>query len=267
MAAAAAVLVFFGVSVFRLLDGRPGGGLQPAGERGRIVARVEGVESGARIQVRRGVGDVVTLASGGASSLRPGDSFLVESRGAALRFADGTGVRVRPDTEVTIRRWPAEGNESAALGIALLAGPGEVFCEVTKRRAGLSFRVETPYSVSEVLGTRFGVRVDGGKALTTVVDGRVRIAEVGGSRWLVAYAGQQVAACGRTDSRQLVMSKVDPRADLSWVFPAAQAAPKQTPGSGAGRPAGRKPSVPQPTEPSRPSGVDVDLPVGSPNGD
>lgn len=238
---------------------------QPRGGAGLTVARLEGMAPTAALRVERaGGGPGGYLPPGGALELGAGDRFTVESAGARLRFADGSVVLVRPDTTVQIEQAGPGRTE-----LAIRDGPGELFCAVAPRPAGSSFAIRTPFGWSEVAGTRFGVRVVAGQAVTTVLEGQVRVrplavggdggVSAGAAPPLVLTAGEQgVLAAGTAVRRRLGPAAA--AAELAWAIGPAEAAA----GSRAG-PAAAPAPLPQPPAPAAgEGGPALDLPVEPP---
>jgi anti-sigma factor RsiW len=263
VAAAAAVLVAGGLFIRAALE--RGG---PEVPRAAEIATVRGPE-GARIRVLRtgAIGESLTVAPGGAAALREGDRVLVERAGAELLLRDGTRVLVRPDTQVEVRE---------AL-VALVGGPGELYCEVpagpvlrsgaggareaAERLPGRRFAVETPMARAEVLGTKFGVCVLGGDTIVTVVEGRVRVIAQTDRAAIELAADERVRVGARTGMR---VEGVNARGELRWTMggeeplPAPAGRPEEKPRSG--RPA--PPVQPVPRAEETPGPPPVDLPIG-----
>ncbi|MHC4830509.1 MAG: FecR domain-containing protein, partial [Planctomycetota bacterium] len=129
------------------------------------------------------------------------------------------------------------------------------------RKAGQVFQVSTPLGQTQVLGTRFSVRYEGSRSLTTVVSGRVAVRGEGSDRLAFATRGEQVvlSRAGRAPATQ----RVDLYRELSWALgpapeesplapePGATSRPGTTPAAGA-RPSGAEPDA------------GADMPIGPP---
>jgi ferric-dicitrate binding protein FerR (iron transport regulator) len=261
LAAAAALLL--AVLAGRDLVSPPDGGAHPLA-RAVQAAPIATVEAAGRLAVMRvtrsGGAEGGYVAAGMATPLRAGDRVTVEERTARVRFRDGSEVLVRADTTLeVVRVTPSE------TVVALADGPGELFASVGPRVATAVFRVETPFSVSEVLGTRFGVRVQGGVATTTVLQGRVRVRSrgTGGTRGLshLLNAGEQLTlGDGRLAARH-----VDAASELAWAVASRGAG---APGEVTRRPRPAAPAVSTELLPRRPgadaAGGFFDLPLDAP---
>jgi len=69
---------------------------------------------------------------------------------------------------------------------------GEILVETAPDPAGRPFRVETPQGTLDVLGTRFGVRLEDAATRLAVYRGRVAVRPAGGREAPVIRAGRQV---------------------------------------------------------------------------
>jgi anti-sigma factor RsiW len=247
-AAAAALLLTAGLAIragFRSPERPAPGGAAP------LLASVRALESG-RVRVARGgIGDVSYVAPGGELGLRAGDVVLAEARGGEIAFADGSRVLVRPDTRVAVRA--AEGRE----GVEILGGEGELYCEVAHQRAGERFQVETGAALVDVVGTRFGVRLERGAAIATVLEGTVRVTPTAGGEAVLLSKDERARTLAAGGAR---VERVRARAELVWALgkppvesvpPAPSDATPTPPPSGVGAP------TPAP-------GGDEDLPVRGP---
>jgi anti-sigma factor RsiW len=257
-AAAAAVLVAVGLAV--RAGFAPGGASGPIGVASAApVARVRALLDGrVRVSHGDGIGDVSYVAPGGELALRAGDRITTETRGGEIELPDGTRVIVRADTRVVL----LGGAAGEAGGIALGGAFGEVFCEVAKQAPGRTFRVETPGARVEVVGTRFGVRLEaGGATVATVLEGQVRMAPLAGGEAVLLGRDEQ----GRVAARDAAVrvGRVAAWRDLAWATGGAQPggaepAPAPAPGGSVGEPV---PPAAAGADAAGDAG-DADLPVG-----
>lgn len=246
-AAAAALLIAMGLVIRSGFNST----VEPAAGRNLAAATVRSLANG-RVRVSRGgIGDVSYVTPGGELALRAGDVVLAEAHGGEITFEDGSRVVIRSDTQVAVRA-----SESAE-GVEIRGGYGELYCEVTKQPGGRTFQVETHSARVDVVGTRFGVRYDGGVTVATVLEGRVRLAPAaGGEVMLGADDRGRTIASGGAEVR-----RVRAREELSWILGRAPADPE---------PPVATPPPPPPLQsspedrPPAPPGVDQDLPIGSP---
>ncbi|MFQ6098211.1 MAG: FecR domain-containing protein [Armatimonadota bacterium] len=106
--------------------------------------------------------------------VRPGDA-LRTAKGCAVQFDDGTVLRLRPGTEITIAALCAspDGGSITAVGMYV----GEVYAEVKHLLTRNStFEVVTPSAVTGVRGTSFAVHVPpNGDTDVHVYQGAVRV--------------------------------------------------------------------------------------------
>lgn len=248
-AAAAAALLAVGLGAWLVLRGGPGAG---PGGAAAAIASVRAVEGGRLVVARGGgLGDVTTVAPGETVELRAGDRVAVDRREGEILFPDATRVLVRPDTRVRV-------DESA---VAIEGGPGELFCQVRPRPAGApSFRVETPAASAEVLGTSFGVRYEGGAAVVTVLEGRVRVVPHAGPPGALAVVVARDERARAPEGGAPSLERVAARRELAWALGRAAAPPppvRPDAVPSGGRPGG-DPASPEET----PASPGIDLPVG-----
>ncbi len=140
----------------------------------------------------------------GGDALFAGDRIRAEARGD-LALADGSTVRLDSGTALVI----AEPGAGARARLELAAG--RVFLRVAP--APGRFRLEAGAASVEVLGTVFGVARENGSAVTSVYEGRVRIATGAGELEL----GRGESARADTDSAPPRRSEVAPSELLAWA--------------------------------------------------
>jgi len=175
-AVAAALLVAGGLAVALF-----GPGVTPRGGVGGGGAAIEVASitatTGAGACVIRGGGEGYA-PEGRALPLRAGDRVRAERRSVEIALAGGGSLLVRSDTTVEVRPG----------GVAIVDGPGVIALAFDpKSGSGKDFRVETPDGVTaHVRGTRFCVRFDGDRTVTTVLEGAVAVS--------VAPRGERAAA-------------------------------------------------------------------------
>jgi hypothetical protein len=202
------------------------------------------------------------VPSGARYALRAGDRLRAERRMAAISFADGSEVLVRPDTTVEVQR----------LEVAVVDGPGEVFASAAPAaaRGGARVRVGAPGDVSVVvLGTRFSVRFDGEEVLTTVAEDEVGVLPAPGTQLERVPAGVAFSvslAPTRAPERRTASRKVDVARELAWALRVRPLPAKaQTSPTTAATPTA--PLVP-PAPVDAPTGASSgDLPIGDPKGE
>jgi hypothetical protein len=245
LAAAAALLVAAGLAI-------RSGVLREKGAGGARDAAIAWVRLGATGRVRvaqgAGIGAASYVVPGTEFVLRAGDRVLADGAGAEVVFRDGSRALLRADTQVELRE----------AGLAL-AGPGEVYCEVAKQAPGRRFTVETPMAKAEVIGTRFGVRVESGVFSATVLDGRVRVVPQTGGEPVLLARDERVRFGLAAESR---LESVSARRELAWALgrepvpePAGGPEPPKPPARPAPTPGEPVPEPPVPRPP-------VDLPIG-----
>ena len=209
-------------------------------------------------------GDSGYASPGRRVALHEGDRVRAERRSVAIAFADGSEVRIRPETTLEVRQGEVE----------IIGEAGELYASVTPRAPGApAFRVAAPGGVEvAVIGTRFGVRVDGGDVLATVAEGVIQMQPRGEGRLPAAAlsrapfspsraaAGEQLALSGKR--AEPLRRAVDVEATLAWAL-GAKVHPTEPP---VAAPASVTTSAPPPAHPSGPVPATPssggDLPIG-----
>lgn len=183
-------------------------------------------------------GDVVLVAMDGrrevavaGALLKAGMRVLTGPEGsAALAFADGSRVQLRPDSELGVRQ---AGELAAGAGswvrLELLRGSVESLVTPRGGPAG-RFEIDTPSAVAAVRGTHFRVRATDSETWNEVVTGRVAFGNsageyvVGGGQGSAASRGAAAtppsALLPAPDSRALFADRLP----LSLPFPALDGA-------------------------------------------
>jgi ferric-dicitrate binding protein FerR (iron transport regulator) len=252
-AAAAAVLVAAGFAL-RLAPSAP-----PPDGRAPVVASITTASASDALHIQPG--NSAYVPAGRRFDLREGDRIRAERATLTLAYADGSEVRVHPDTTVELRRG----------SLAIVEGPGSVYASVTPiPPGGAAFHVVAgPVDVA-VLGTRFGVTFDGRGVATTVLAGSVRVSSR--DRAETVGAGERLAiAIGTNHVLSRSHDPLEAAQALSWatgakpVRPAPPLEPtRPSPIERLDGPASTAPADGH--EPSRPS-TGADLPIGPSRGE
>lgn len=146
-------------------------------------------------------GEVMLIGADGRShpaeagaQLGPGTRLLTgDSGSAALGFADGSRVQLRPDSELGVRR-SADLAAGAGSTVQLELLRGSVDSLVTPRSSPASrFEIDTPSAVAAVRGTRFRVRADERATRSEVIEGRVVFGNSAGQHLVGAGHGSSAA--------------------------------------------------------------------------
>ncbi len=132
-----------------------------------------------------------------ARTMRPGRVLRVATGQMVLQLPMGSKMLLRPRSTLGITRL--DGHR-----VRLHLRQGEVLARVTRRGPGQEFEVTTDAGRVVVRGTYFSVRVDGGKTLLSVLEGRVRVVERGGA--IRELTGGQAITLGRGGVRPVAVA-------------------------------------------------------------
>ncbi|MCR9278360.1 MAG: FecR domain-containing protein [Pseudomonadaceae bacterium] len=146
-------------------------------------------------------GDVVLVADQGdmsvaiGSEVQMGMIIRTSSGSAAVRFADGSILRVAPESEVLFNVLTVFGDTGMVdTHLRYLRGRGE--SQVVRQRTGSRFRVATPSGVAAVRGTNFRVSVGADKTLSETVTGSIDFVQPAQTSEVPAGFGVVASAAG-----------------------------------------------------------------------
>lgn len=149
-------------------------------------------------------GDVTIAVADGSSRpaqagdrLEPGSRLVTgEAGSAALAFADGSRVQLRPRSELGVQQ-SADFAAGAGSWVRLELLRGSVDSLVAPRSGPAGrFEIQTPAAVAAVRGTQFRVHADERSARSEVLEGRVAFGNEAGSQALDAGQGASAQAGG-----------------------------------------------------------------------
>ncbi|MFN2360759.1 MAG: FecR domain-containing protein [Marinobacter sp.] len=184
----------------------------------------------------RSVAGQVQLISGNDGSKRPltedmlvrvGDEILSHSGTATVELADGSVVRISPNSRLAFNRLTQFG-KSGMVDTRLRLDRGEIETQVKPViEGGSRFEIETPSAVAAVRGTMFTLKTEPGKTDLRVTEGAVSFGPPGKTRRIPAgySASVSTVGVGSMSIRQLPPApKINPLppelkqlpAQLSW---------------------------------------------------
>ncbi|MCL7943929.1 FecR domain-containing protein [Marinobacter sp. ATCH36] len=153
----------------------------------------------------RSVAGQVQLISGSDSSKRPlgsdmlvrvGDEIISHSGTATVELADGSIVRISPNSRLAFNRLTQYG-KSGMVDTRLRLDRGEIETQVKPViEGGSRFEIETPSAVAAVRGTMFTLRTAPGKTDLRVTEGEVSFGPPGKTRRIPAGYSASVSTVG-----------------------------------------------------------------------
>lgn len=155
-------------------------------------------------RVRSVVGQV-QLISGNTGNKRPltddmlvrvGDEILSHNGTATVELADGSVVRISPDSRLAFNRLTQYG-KSGMVDTRLRLDRGEIETQVKPViEGGSRFEIETPSAVAAVRGTMFTLKTAPGKTDLRVTEGEVSFGPPGKTRRIPAGYSASVSTVG-----------------------------------------------------------------------
>ena len=142
---------------------------------------------------------------GNDALVRVGDEILSGSGTATVELADGSLVRISPDSRLIFNRLTQYG-KSGMVDTRLRLDHGEVHTQVKPViEGGSRFEIETPSAVAAVRGTAFSMRSGPGTTSLQVTEGEVNFGAPGRTRNIPAgySASVSTAASGNLSIRRL----------------------------------------------------------------
>ncbi|MDO3722660.1 FecR domain-containing protein [Marinobacter sp. chi1] len=154
----------------------------------------------ARIASVSGVVQIISGSDGRKQTLtrdtliRVGDEILSGSGSATVRLADGSEIRISPDSRLTFNRLTQFG-KSGMVDTRLRLDHGEIHTRVKPvLDGGARFEIETPSAVAAVRGTVFAIQTSGQKTSLQVSHGAVDFGQPGKTQRIPAGYGATVSA-------------------------------------------------------------------------
>ena len=161
------------------------------------------------------------------SLIRVGDEILSQAGTATVELADGSVVRISPNSRLAFNRLTQYG-KSGMVDIRLRLNQGEIETQVKPViEGGSRFEIETPSAVAAVRGTMFTLKTAPGSTDLRVTEGEVSFGPPGKTRRIPAgySASVSTAGVGSMNIRRLPpapeMNPLPPQltqlpAELSW---------------------------------------------------
>ncbi|GHD51075.1 FecR protein [Marinobacter persicus] len=148
--------------------------------------------------------------------IRVGDELLSGSGSAAIQLADGTELRLSPDSRLMFNRLDRQAS-SKATDTRLRLHRGELHSRVTPvKENGGRFEIETPSSIAAVKGTVFALQADNNGSRIQVTEGSVDFGRPGNTRAVPAGYGASLS----TDNGDSVRVRQLPPAPTLDTLPA-----------------------------------------------
>lgn len=174
-----------------------------------VVQAQAAVEAPAALTVINEPVDVDQRPGIPGEALKPGNTVHTGSGGrAGIQFADGSFVRMSPDTTLTVKSTQLQ-KDGTLQSASLEQKVGRTFSSVQHLATGASFRVGGHSVSAQVRGTEFETLVrSNGTNLIKVFDGTVTVS---GATTVTLKAGEQidVDANGRLSNRRPIQSDVN----------------------------------------------------------
>lgn len=144
--------------------------------------------------------------------IRAGDEIVASSGTATVTLADGSVVRISPDSRLTFNRLTQYG-KSGMVDTRLRLHKGEVHTRVRPViEGGARFEIETPSAVAAVRGTAFALQTSRAGTSLQVTDGVVDFGVPGRTRRIPAGYSATVATA---QSGQLSIRRLPPAPDVA----------------------------------------------------
>lgn len=126
--------------------------------------------------------------------IRAGDELLTGSGSATITLAQGSEIRLSPNSMLTFNRMTQFG-KAGMIDTRLRLNRGELITKVNDVIGGGSrFEIETPFATATVDGTQFAIQASAGGTGLQVMEGQVNFGQQGRSIDVPAGYGAQIAA-------------------------------------------------------------------------
>ncbi|WP_373001660.1 FecR domain-containing protein [Marinobacter sp.] len=128
--------------------------------------------------------------------IRVGDEILSASGTATIELADGSEVRISPNSRLIFNRLTQYG-KAGMVDTRLRLDSGEIHTRVKPvMEGGARFEIETPSAVAAVRGTAFALQTSPGGTSLQVTEGDVDFGEPGKTRRIPAGFGASLSTTG-----------------------------------------------------------------------
>lgn len=144
--------------------------------------------------------------------IRVGDELITRSGTVNVELADGSHIRVAPDSRLVFNRMTQYG-KAGMVDTRLRLNQGEIHTRVKPIiREGSRFEIETPSAVAAVRGTAFSIRTSPGETRLQVTEGEVAFGPPGQVRYIPAGYSASVDTAGRSP---MTIRKLPPAPELN----------------------------------------------------
>jgi len=159
-----------------------------------------------------------------SSVIRAGDELLSSAGTATIVLADGSELRMSPNSRLIFNRLTRFG-ESGMADTRLRLQRGEIHTRVKPvPDGGPHFKIETPSAVAAVRGTVFSMQARPNASSVQVIEGAVDFGKPGEVRRVPAGYGASVATSGSIPMR---MRKLPPPPEVNPIAPVLQQLPAE----------------------------------------
>ncbi|MEQ9546390.1 MAG: FecR domain-containing protein [Marinobacter sp.] len=156
--------------------------------------------------------------------VRVGDEIISASGTATVELADGSQVRISPDSRLIFNRLTQYG-KSGMVDTRLRLDHGEVHTKVKPvLEGGARFEIETPSAVAAVRGTAFAMQAEPGATHLQVTEGTVNFGPRGKSRNIPAGYSAIVSTAA---SGSLSIHRLPPAPELNPLPPQITSLPTE----------------------------------------
>lgn len=158
------------------------------------------------------------------SVIRVGDEVISAAGTATIVLADGSELRMAPNSRLMFNRLTQYGRTGMA-DIRLRLQRGEVHTRVKPvMEDGVRFEIETPSAVAAVRGTVFSMQTSAGVSSVQVTEGVVDFGQPGQTRRIPAGYGASVSATG---SVPMSIRRLPPAPVLNPIAPVLKQLPAE----------------------------------------
>lgn len=144
--------------------------------------------------------------------VRVGDELITRAGTVNIELADGSRIRVAPDSRLVFNRLTQYG-KVGMVDTRLRLNQGEIHTRVKPiMEEGSRFEIETPSAVAAVRGTAFTMQTSPGKTQLQVTEGEVAFGPPGQVRYIPAGYSASVDTAGRSP---MTIRKLPPAPELN----------------------------------------------------
>ncbi len=146
------------------------------------------------------------------STIRVGDELITRTGTVNVELADGSHIRVAPDSRLVFNRMTQYG-KAGMVDTRLRLNQGEIHTRVKPIiQEGSRFEIETPSAVAAVRGTAFTMQTSPGKTQLQVTEGEVAFGPPGQVRYIPAGYSASVDTSGHSP---MTIRKLPPAPELN----------------------------------------------------